>query len=289
MAGGSASLKVFVEGMLERVFLYSLVDVEMQVENFVLLPEGKLGFHAVPPFVGVPPDGYYETLQYTACSVSGDISRALKTLSRLLAEDDSLALEQDLTAKLSSLQPELGSKVHSASLNFFENSGRALAASGWKVPLFLLLFHRNFAFVLEHCEALHVEEDLVKEAMCPVLGRVLRFHASDLLATKKSQDWLFSSFLLAFSAMRQAEVAMEQTRETEPGLARVVERKQAEFLQAQKNRRTKVLVRTAMMLVGFFLLVQILINADNSLLQVSSGTAAAFLAFAVYRGISRME
>ncbi|OFV97113.1 MAG: hypothetical protein A3F68_10545 [Acidobacteria bacterium RIFCSPLOWO2_12_FULL_54_10] len=289
MTGGIDYLKIFVEGMLERTFVYSLIDVEMQVENFVVLPEGKLGFRAVPPFLGVPVDGYYETFQYVASTVAGDIPRSVRMLSRLVAGEDCKAVEQELTTKLSSLQPELGAKLHSGSLILFENCGRAAARCARQLPLNLQLFHRNLAAIVEYCEALHAEEDLVKETMWPVTGRVLRCHATDLIATKKSQDWLMSSFLLFFSTLRQAEVAMERTRDTDQNLTLVVEHKKAEFSQARKNRRTSALIRTAVMLVGFFFFMQVLINAGSVLMQLFSGSAAALLAYLIYREITQME
>src|SRR3972149_583773 len=72
MTGGIDYLKIFVEGMLERTFVYSLIDVEMQVENFVVLPEGKLRIRAVSSIQYIPVFPDCDPSLKVASTVAGD-------------------------------------------------------------------------------------------------------------------------------------------------------------------------------------------------------------------------
>ena len=48
------TLKLMVEGLLDQSLFLSLVDAEAHMENYLTLPDGRLGFSSVPSLAPVP-------------------------------------------------------------------------------------------------------------------------------------------------------------------------------------------------------------------------------------------
>jgi hypothetical protein len=101
------AIHVLAEGFLEQCLLFSLVDTEFEMEELVVLENGRLGFRTVPAWVTVPVESHQDLLQYLVAAVAGDTPRAVRMICRMSAGRDSYQAEHRLLNELSSLQPEL--------------------------------------------------------------------------------------------------------------------------------------------------------------------------------------
>ena len=129
------SLRILAEGILEQSLLLSLVDTELLLDNFLVLPEGRLGFSTLPAWVSVPVEWHQELLQYVASSAAGNTPRALQMLCRMSSSPDAYVGERQLLDQLSSLQPELKiNTVTPESVTVLENHWRALARDPFAYP-----------------------------------------------------------------------------------------------------------------------------------------------------------
>src|SRR5262249_40955321 len=154
----------------------STIDAEAALENYLILPDGRLGYRTLPAWTYVPVGAHYELLQYITLSAAGNAPRALRMLSRMTADQDAYGMEGELLKKLSSLQPDLKINVVTPeSVTTLENYWRALAATSLRSPLFLQLFHRNLTILGQYNETVVSQRDLIAEALWPVIGRILRF------------------------------------------------------------------------------------------------------------------
>jgi hypothetical protein len=291
-AGGrgisEAGLHVWSESLVEQALLLSLVDAEAQPENYVLLPDGGLGFRALPALVSVPVEWHYELLQYVTSAAAGNTTRALQMLSRMSGSENPYGTEQLLLEKLSALQPELKiNMVTPESVVQLENYWRAQARTPWKPPLFLELLQRNLAVLGQSAESAPPSSDVVAEALWPVLGRILQFRIGDILSTEKGQEWLLSSGLLAMSAVRQVAITMEQVRDND--LALVLDRQETEDPNGGRNRRIASLIGSAIALVLFLFFLQLAFRAGGGALGLLAGAAAAVSAVALSVLLSRIE
>ena len=276
------SLRILAEAILEQSLLLSLVDTEARLENYLLLPEGHIGFRTLPAWVSVPVEWHYQLLQYVASSAAANAPRALQMLCRMSSSRDSYAAEQQLLDRLSALQPELKINVVTPeSVTALENYWRALAATSLVPPLFLQLFHRNMALLGQYNGAVAPSTDVVAEALWPVLGRILRFHFGQVLTTEKSREWISSSALVFLTAARQVSLAMERLRENssdllaEPGITDSVSH------DAKLNRRAAALVASAVALVLFLFFVRLGMSAAGSSWPLLANAGAIFSAGAL--------
>ncbi|MBF8305377.1 MAG: hypothetical protein HW398_565 [Acidobacteria bacterium] len=291
-AGGrgvsESGLHVWSESLIEQSLLLSLVDAEAQPENYVLLPDGGLGFRALPALVSVPVEWHYELLQYVTSAAAGNTTRALQMLARMSGSENPYGTEQLLLEKLSALQPELKiNMVTPESVVALENYWRALARTPWKPPLFLELLQRSLAVLGQSAESAPPSSDVVAEALWPVLGRILQFRIGDILSTEKGQEWLVSSGLLAMSAVRQVAITMEQVRDND--LALVLDRQEAEDPNGGRNRSIASLIGSAIALVSFLFFLQLAFHAGGGALGLLAGAAAAVAAAALSVLLSRIE
>jgi predicted unusual protein kinase regulating ubiquinone biosynthesis (AarF/ABC1/UbiB family) len=254
----SRSFRILVEAILEQSLLLSLIDTEMRLENFLVLPDGSLGYRALPAWISVPVEWHYELLQYVASSAAGDTPRALQMLSRMSSGRDSYAEEQRLLSQLSSLQPELKvNAVTPESVTVLENYWRALAGTPMSPPPFLQLFHRNLTLLGQYSESAPPSRDPIAEALWPVLGRVLRFHLGDILSTGKGREWAVSSSLFLLTAVRQMALAFENLREDNSDMTSALDSKDSDFREARRNRRTMSLIYSAILLIVFLFSIQL--------------------------------
>jgi hypothetical protein len=289
-SGGSisseANVHLWAESLLEQSLLLSLVDAEAQPENYLVLPDGSLGFKAVPALVSVPVEWHYELLQYVTSAAAGNTPRALQMLSRMSGSHSPYGTEQALFEKLSALQPELKINVVSPeSIAALENYWRAISHSSRRLPAFLELFHRNLMVLGQSSESPTPTSDAVSDALWPTLGRVLQFRIGDILASDKGQDWMASSGLLAMSAVRQVAVTLEQVRDND--LALVLERQTTESSDGHSNRRMATLVACVISLVLFLFLLQLSSSFSGRVPALAAAAAvlvsAAVLSFLVSR------
>ena len=290
-AGGGVSesgLNVWAESLLEQSLLLSLVDAEAQPENYLLLPDGGLGFRTLPALVSVPVEWHYELLQYVTSAAAGNTTRALQMLSRMSGSENPYGTEQMLLEKLSALQPELKINVVTpASIVALENYWRAQARTPWKPPVFLEHLQRGLTVLGQSSESAAPSSDVVADALWPVLGRVLQFRIGDILSTEKGQEWLVSSGLLAMSAVRQVAITMEQVRDND--LALVLDRQDVESPDGSRNRRVVSLIGSAISLVLFLFFLQLASRAGGGVLGLLAGGAAVVSAVALSILVSRIE
>jgi len=273
---------------LEQSLLLSLVDAEAQPENYLLLPDGGLGFRTLPALVSVPVEWHYELLQYMTSAAAGNTTRALQMLARMSGSENPYATEQLLLEKLSALQPELKiNTVTPESIVALENYWRAQARTPCKPPVFLELFQRGLTVLGQSSEAAAPSSDIVAEALWPVLGRVLQFRVGDILSTEKGQEWLISTGLLAMSAVRQVAITMEQVRDND--LALVLDRQETESPNGGRNRRVISLIGGAISLVFFLFSLQLLSRAGGGALGLLAGSVAVAAAAALSILVSRIE
>lgn len=279
---------LWAESLLEQSLLLSLVDAEAQPENYLVLPDGGLGFRTLPALVSVPVEWHYELLQYVTSAVAGNTSRALQMLSRMSASENPYGTEQLLLETLSALQPELKINVVTPeSIAALENYWRAQARTARKPPLFLELFHRNLTVLGQGSESAAPSSDVVAETLWPVLGRILQFRVGDILSTEKGQEWLVSSGLLMISAVRQVAITLEQVRDND--LALVLDRQETETPDTSRNRRAVSLIGSAISLVLFLLLIQLIPRAGGGALEWLAGAAAVLSAVSLCILLNRIK
>ena len=290
VSGGSASSSsghLWAESLLEQSLLLSLIDGDAQPENYLVLPDGNLGFRTLPAWVPVPVEWHYELLQYVTSAVAGNAPRALQMLARMASSPSPYATEQLLLEKLSALQPELKINVVTPqSIAALENYWRALARTDLKPPLFLELFHRNLTALGQSSESLAPSSDVVAEALWPVLGRVLQFRLGEMLSTASAQEWLISSGLLLMTAGRQVAITLEQVRDND--LALVLERQQVEGRDGHRNRRVVSAIGSALALFLFLFFVQFA-HRSGGALGLAAGALAILSAAALCILVGRIE
>ncbi len=281
-------LRLVAEGLMDQSLFLSLVDSELHLENYLALPEGRLGFSSVPALAPVPVEWNYELLQYMACSVAGNSPRAIHMLSRISSNTDPYAGEQDLMRELSGLQPELKvNQVTPESVTALENYWRALANTKMIAPLFLELFHRQWTLLGQYNGDIDPTSDLVAESLWPVVARILRLRFSEILSLEKGREWASSAGLLFLGAARQVEMTLEQVRDND--LAMVVERQDYSGGERRLNRRTLSLVRSGVALAVFLPALQLALSSREGMLQFAAGMTAIVAAVALSIFIARIE
>ena len=231
------SLQRLTESLLEQCLLLSMVDADLEFENFLVLDDGSIGFRALPAFAPVPVEWHYEFLQYVASTVAGETPRAIRMLSRMSGGGTPYAAEQVLLRNLSGLRPEL--KVHvttPGSVTGLENYWRAHASSGLNLPVFLELFHRQMTLLGQQHSEISTSFDLIEESLWPVLARVLKLRFSEMLTVEKGREWTLGTGLLSIAAVRQLGLSLEQLRDNE--LAVVLDQQEAPPDEISIRRRT---------------------------------------------------
>ncbi|MBI3895855.1 MAG: hypothetical protein HY313_07965 [Acidobacteria bacterium] len=287
---GGTRLRILVEAILEQSLLFCLIDTDAMPENYVLLPDGGIGFRSLPAWVSVPSEWHYELLQYLASSVADHTPRALQMLCRMCSNGDPHWGELHLLNRLSSLQPELKINVMTPeSVTALENYWRALARTALRPPPFLQLFHRNLVLLGHYNGLAAPSTDLVAEGLWPVLGRVIRFHLGEILSTEKSKEWIVSSALLLMTATRQLSLALEQVRETRSELSAAPDSRESDSQNVKLNRRTASLIRSAVALVAFLFSVQLAYSAGGAVIAFLTKSAAVIAGVVLFILVARIK
>ena len=290
---GAAALDSWSESRLEQPLLFSFLDADASVDNYLLLPGGGIGFRTVPTLVPVPVEWHNELLQYLTAAVSGNSHRAMQMLSRICSGHSSYQTERLLLAHFSALQPEL--RRHSfppESVMALENYWRALGRANLNPPLFLHIFHRNLTqlgqgpTVEDAWEAEAPTRDTVSESLWPVLARLLQLRVGDLLRADKGPHRLARSAMVLVASMRQAGLMMEQVRDND--LAFQVEGERRAAREKSRNRRTAAVIRCGLGFVLFLLTLKIAEQTSGTLQIVALSVAAVF-AVLVTIEVARIE
>ncbi len=290
-AEGTAALDLWTESLLEQALLLSLVDSEARPENYLVLPDGTIGFRSVPCFVTIPVEWHAEMVQYTASATAGNSQRAIQMLSRICAPESAYDAEQRLLERLSALQPEL--KIQQsipASVVTIENYWRSLQAAAVDSPLFLHLYHRNLAIIGQSAAVdanqAQPADDTVAGGLWPVLGRLLQYRVGELVSSEKGIEWLYSSALLMMSATRQVAVTLEQLRDDDVAL--LVEGPEDDIREDFRTRRVASAIRSALAL-GLLLVSAEVARQTSGALSAAATSAAAVSAVALCAVIARIK
>jgi hypothetical protein len=144
----------------------------------------------------------------------------VQTLLTLAVGQSTAGLESELLNLMSGIEPEL--KVRSwypASAGAFESNWRALAKLevSRPRPLYVDCLHRNLIalgyWTGDAVTAGGKAADTIAEAQWPVVSRVLRSNASQLLNPAVLSEWSVGLGLLTFGAMREANRLTEEVRD----------------------------------------------------------------------------
>jgi len=278
----AAVIHVLAEGFLEQCLLFSLVDSEFQMDELLILDKGRLGFRILPAWATVPVESHQDLLQYLVAAVAGDTPRAVRMICRMSAGRSSYRAEQRLLNELSSLQPELKvNAVTPESVTALETYSRAMSRSDMNPPPFLRLFHRNITLIGQFNEQFTPSADMIDQALWPVLGRLLRFHIAEVLSSGKVQEWAVSSSLFVLTAGRQMAVTLEKIRENDPRITPEPDIRAFDSRDAQSNRRTFSLIRSAIVLVVFLFSLQVSMSSGGDFLPLITGVIALVSAIAL--------
>jgi predicted unusual protein kinase regulating ubiquinone biosynthesis (AarF/ABC1/UbiB family) len=272
------TLDMLAEGFLEQCLLLSLIDAEFELQELLILKgdgDDGVAYRTLPALVSVPVESHQDLLQYMVAAVAGDTPRAVQKLCRMCAGRESYRAEARLLRELSSLRPELKVNVATPeSVTALETYSRALAQSDLRPPLFLQLLHRNITLLGQYNEAVNPSADAIEEALWPVLGRLLRFHAGQVVSSGRLQEWAASSSLLFMTAGRQMAVALEKLRDNETRWTEEADLRGDNSRDTQLNRRTAGLLRTAILLVVFLFSVQVSLSSGEDAYRWTGGIAA---------------
>ena len=287
------ALDSWAESWLEQPLLFSFLDADASLDNYLLLPDGGIGFRTVPALAPVPVEWHDELLQYLTAAVAGNSHRAMQRLSRICSGHSPYRTERMLLERLSALQPEL--RMHSLppeSIMALENYWRALGRTDLHPPLFLHLFHRNLT-VLGQAPAGSSSagneaspRDVVSESLWPVLARLLQLRVGEILSTDKGPEWLAGSAMALVAAMRQVGVMMEHVRDND--LAFELESEPRGPREEKRNRRTASVIRCGVGLVLFLFSLE-MAERTSGTLQIVDGLAAMAFAILVAILVARIE
>ncbi|MBI3934229.1 MAG: hypothetical protein HY316_06025 [Acidobacteria bacterium] len=281
------ALDLWAECLLEQSLLLSFLDADAQPSNYLLLPDGGVGFRTLPALVPVPVEWHGELLQYLTSAIAGNSHRAMQMLSRICAGANPYAVERMLLERLSALQPELRiQSVAPASVVTLQNYWRALGQTSLKPPLFLHLFQRNLSVLGQAAPPQTPQSDVISESLWPVLGRLLQFRIGDVLSSDKSQEWLANSGLFLLTAVRQVAVLLEHVRDND--LALEIESSPEDGRERRRNRRVASVIHSGIGLVLFLFSLRMAQQSSGSL-QMAATTAAALCAVAVFILVARID
>lgn len=280
-------IHVLAEGFLEQCLVFSLVDAEFQLEELLVLDQGRLGFRTVPAWVSVPVESHQHLLQYLVAVVANDTPRAVQMICRMAAGRNSYPAEQRLLNELSSLKPELKiNAVTPESVTALETYCRAMGETDLKSPPFLRWFHRNITLLGQLNEFYAPSADLVDQALWPVLGRLLRFHMAEVLSSGKVQDWAITSSLFLMTAGRQMTVTVEKLRENDARITPEPEIRGSDSRDTQLNRRTSSFIRSVILLVVFLVSLQVSMSSGEGFVPIIAEIIAAAAGVALWFSVA---
>jgi len=219
LKGGStdAATQVAV-AVLEQFCGLSIVDAELHLDSMVMRPDGRLAVRRLNRPITVPLAVVNTGMKYVAAVMEGNASKAAQSLLLLAAGKLTPGLQTSLLELMSAIEPEL--KVgfwFPRSAGAFESNWRALAKLKVERPLYLNCFHRNLMAVgywtAEAIDAGANPVDTIAEAHWPVVARVLKFNASQLMDPMVVAEWSVGLGLLGFGAMREANRLAEEVRD----------------------------------------------------------------------------
>lgn len=283
-AAGLSSLGLVIESLLEQSLLLSFVPVDCHPSNLCITPDGGVCFRVFPAALPVPAEFNFELSQYTASSIAGDTARAIRMLARMVRGQ----AEHRLWKEFAALQPLLKIRIVTpASITAMEHYWRALSGVGAGVPLFLQLFHRQFALWGQYNGDVAPATDLFPEGLWPVLGRILRFRTSEVASLQKAKEWVVGAGLLAFATTRQVGLTLEQMRDNDISL--IVEAGEDRAAEEQSSRFTASVIGFAILLALFVSSLQVAFRAATPAFKIGSSVVALVCGLGLFALVLRAE
>ncbi|MBK9166275.1 MAG: hypothetical protein IPM24_02290 [Bryobacterales bacterium] len=275
------------EAILEQITTVAAVDAELDLDSIVVTPAGTLAFRRVERLVAIPATLVSTALKYVAAVLSANAPNAAHQLVKLTTGRTALHTETRLLDELSNLEPELKVNVRfPASAATFESNWRALAVVAPRRPLYLDALHRNLLAIGYWNSETAAEDDLLAEAQAPVMGRMLRTRAGELLSREKASEWFAGSGLLLFEGARQLSRLAEQIRENEVAVG--VDLQTADGSRDKLHRSIRARISIAMLTIVFLVTLRFAFSAASPASEVLSAVAAA-AAIGLFWFVSRME
>ena len=235
--------------VLEQYCSLSMVDADLPLDAMVMRPGGKrLALRRFNRPLAVPLALVNTGMKYVAAVLEGNASKVAQTLVNLSLGKSTSSLETSLLELMSAIEPELKVGItFPESAAAFESNWRALAKLEIERPLYLNCLHRNLIatgyWTAEAFAAGGEAVDTITEAHWPVVGRVLKLNAAQLLDPAVVTEWSVGIGLLSFGAMREANRLAEEVRdnnltmEVETGPAQ-----QSAPRQTRRNAPTTILI-----------------------------------------------
>ena len=219
---GRGSLEAITQvavAVLEQYCSLSMVDGDLSLDAMVIPAGGtRLTIRRFNRPLAVPLALVNTGMKYVAAVLEGNASRVAQTLVNLSLGKSTANLESSLLELMSAIEPELKVGLpFPASAAAFESNWRALAKLQIERPLFLNCLHRNLIatgyWTAEAISAGGDAVDTITEAHWPVVGRILKLNAAQLLDPATVTEWSVGIGLLSFGAMREANRLAEEVRD----------------------------------------------------------------------------
>jgi hypothetical protein len=205
--------------VLEQYCSLSMVSAELPLDAMVMPPGAKrLTIRRFNRPLAVPLALVNTGMKYVAAVLEGNASRTAQMLVNLALGKSTASLESSLLELMSAIEPELKVGLSfPASAAAFESNWRALAKLEIERPLYLNCLHRNLMatgyWTAEAVAAGGNAVDAIMEAHWPVVARVVKLNASQLLDPAVATEWSVGIGLLSFGAMREANRLAEEVRD----------------------------------------------------------------------------
>jgi hypothetical protein len=219
LKGGSMEAATQVAAaVLEQYCSLSIIDAELQLDSMVMGPGGRLAVRRFNRPITVPLAVVNTGMKYVAAVLEGNASKAAQSLVLLAVGKLTPGLQTSLLELMSAIEPELKVGLwFPKSAAAFESNWRALARLNVERPLYLNCFHRNLMAVgywtAEAIDAGANPADTIADAHWPVVARVLKFNALQLIDPAVMAEWSVGLGLLGFGAMREANRLAEEVRD----------------------------------------------------------------------------
>lgn len=214
-AGDPAAAMALAAIVLEQICVLSLADADLDTSQIVLDGERAIVRRA-NRLAAIPPPRVRTALRYVSAVLSANSPVAVRSLLKLTWGRVAVEHESGMLDELSALGPALkGGRRFARSATMIEANWRALAKLSGARPLHVDAMHRNLIAAAYLNAEVSPDTDCMVDAQWPVVGRLLRLRAGNLVDRQAASEWLVGSGLLMFESMRQANRLADEFRDNE--------------------------------------------------------------------------